>query len=126
MKIFSRLDKHKYKNEIFKLMQNGFNEPLSWLEFFFKELFEKYEVFGVLENTKLISIAFVSDKTLIFNAQKFYCPLISYVATDKNFLRQKNAFNLLAHIKKFYVQKNADGLYLCPTNPNVYISSGFE
>ncbi|MDR2709250.1 MAG: hypothetical protein LBC07_04685, partial [Elusimicrobiota bacterium] len=39
---------------------------------------------------------------------------------------QKNAFNLLAHIKKFYVQKNADGLYLCPTNPNVYISSGFE
>ncbi|MDR2860377.1 MAG: GNAT family N-acetyltransferase, partial [Elusimicrobiota bacterium] len=125
MKQILELNKTKYLNDILALYIDRFDDPEEYRKFFFKNMFPPMRVFGILQDEKLISMAFVSDKTIVFDNQRYNCPLLSYVATDKNYTHQKNAFNLIEYIKSVFKREKSAGLYLCPVYPKVYMGNSF-
>jgi predicted acetyltransferase len=125
MKKILELNKDEYLGEIKPLHASRFNEPEGFRKFFFENCFKNVRVFGVLEDGKLISMAFAQSKKLVFNDRVFDCQLLSYICTDEKKTRQGNAFNLIERIKEIFKAERCDALYLCPEEPNVYKSSGF-
>jgi predicted acetyltransferase len=125
MKQIIELDKNKWSSQIVDLHKSRFDEPQNFKDYFFQEMFKDMRVFGVIKNQQLISMAFSCPKVLVFNNQKFNCQLLSAICTDKNFVRQGNAFDLIAFMKRTFKSEGVAGLYLCPVKTKVYESSGF-
>jgi predicted acetyltransferase len=125
MKKILELNKDEYLGEIKSLHGSRFNEPKGFRQFFFENCFKRVRVFGVLEDEKLISMAFAQSKKLIFNDRVFNCQLLSYICTDEKKTRQGNAFNLIERIKEIFKAERCDALYLCPVEPLVYKSNAF-
>lgn len=125
MKKILEIDKNQYLDEIKALHASRFSEPEGFRNFFFANCFKQVRVFGVLEDEKLICMAFAQSKKLIFNREIFNCQLLSYICTAENKTRQKNAFNLIEHVKEIFKSQNCAALYLCPVLPQVYNANGF-
>ncbi|MDR3049168.1 MAG: GNAT family N-acetyltransferase [Elusimicrobiota bacterium] len=119
------LDKKKHIGQIKALYSQCFNEGADYEDFYFKKVFSDLGCFGIFDGEKLVSMAFISDKTLVFDNIKISCPLILAVCVDKEYRRKGLAFTLIEKIKNALKNQGFFCTYLSPVNPNIYKSNGF-
>ncbi|MDR0486223.1 MAG: GNAT family N-acetyltransferase [Elusimicrobiota bacterium] len=124
-KTIMEIDKQKNLAAVKRLYLDSFEDTGEYADFYFANMFKNYRCFGAIQDDDLISMAFVSEKTLLFDGCKIQCPLISAVCTSKKFRNQGCAFKLVEFIKDTLRKERCPAVYLSPINEAVYKKNSF-
>jgi predicted acetyltransferase len=120
-----QLDKLKYFAAIKTLYSDCFQDGKGYIDFYFNNMFSNNRCFGIIEDNTLVSMAFITNKTIIFNLLPIKCPLISAVCVKESHRNRGYAFRLIEHIKNTLKDEGFSCIYLSPVNPAIYKKNSF-
>ena len=114
------------KQRIYEMWQDNFHDPVSYADFYFKEVYGKNEVLINQEEDVAKGMLHLNPYLLHVNEQPVRAKYIVGVATDKEYRRQGVMKELLIESFQILRSRGECFTYLMPADENYYLPFDFR